>query len=106
MEQFFIGVGIALLLLIGMVLIRAVIGPTVMDRLVAVNVLGTKATIVLLVLGVIFDRLDMFVDIAIGYGLLNFIASIAAAKNFQKLRQMHPSDAASIPFEGKEEGVS
>ena len=34
-------------------------------------------------MGIIFKRLDMFIDIAIGYGLLNFIASVAAAKYFQ-----------------------
>ena len=101
MATFFITVGAILILLIGVILIRAVIGPTVMDRLVAVNVIGTKATILLIVFGLIFERVDMFVDIAIGYGLLNFIASIAAAKYFQKLKQMHPSDASSISHEGK-----
>ena len=43
-------------------------------------------------MGVIFGRTGMFVDIAIGYGLLNFIASLAAAKYFKKHKQLHVSD--------------
>jgi multicomponent Na+:H+ antiporter subunit F len=72
------------------VLIRAVIGPTVIDRLVAINVVGTKAAVILVLMGFIFERADMFVDIAIGYGLLNYIASIAAAKYFQNHGADHP----------------
>ena len=90
MHNFFIGVGISILLMMGLVFIRIIKGPTVIDRLVAVNVIGTKATVLLVIMGVIFERVDMFVDIAIGYGLLNFTASIAAAKYFQHHKVMHP----------------
>ncbi|RAP33040.1 pH regulation protein F [Candidatus Marinamargulisbacteria bacterium SCGC AG-410-N11] len=69
---------------------RVLKGPTVMDRLLGVNVIGTKATVLLVVMGVIFERVDMFVDIAIGYGLLNFIASIGAAKYFQHHKVLQP----------------
>ena len=78
---------IALMLL---VLVRVIKGPTVIDRLVAVNVIGTKSIVLLFFAGILFKQLDMFVDIAIGYGLLNFIASIAAAKYFQDNKVMHP----------------
>ena len=61
-----------------------------MDRLLAVNIIGTKATVLLIVFGVVFNRVDMFVDIAIGYGLLNFIASIAASRYFQHHKKMSP----------------
>ena len=90
MELFFKVVGICLLVLMFLVLLRAIKGPTVLDRLVAVNVIGTKSTVLLVIMGVIFKRVDMFVDIAIGYGLLNFIASIAAAKYFQRHQHIHP----------------
>lgn len=83
MDLFFKGAAFALLFLIFLITIRVILGPTVIDRLVAVNVIGTKATVLLIILGMMFHRVDMFVDIAIGYGLLNFIASIAAAKFFQ-----------------------
>jgi len=88
--MFFKGVGIAILFLMVCVFVRVIKGPTVMDRLVAVNIIGTKATVLLVLMGIIFERVDMFVDIAIGYGLLNFIASIAASKFFQHRKTMHP----------------
>ena len=85
MELFFEVSGIILLFLVFLVFLRAVKGPTVIDRLLCVNVIGTKSIILLLFIGIIFHRLDMFVDIAIGYGLLNYIASIAAAKYLKML---------------------
>jgi multicomponent Na+:H+ antiporter subunit F len=97
MIQFFTGAGAFLVLLMILVLIRVVKGPTVIDRLVAVNIIGTKATVLLVVMGVIFERVDMFVDIAIGYGLLNFITSIAAARYYQHHKTMHPE----IQWEGE-----
>ena len=90
MTGFFEFLGFVLLLLMALVFYRAIKGPTVLDRLVAVNVIGTKATVLLIVMGIIFERVDMFVDIAIAYGLLNFIASIAAAKYFQRHKHIHP----------------
>ncbi|MBG91032.1 MAG: pH regulation protein F [Actinobacteria bacterium] len=82
--------GIILLAIMGLVIIRVALGPTVIDRLLGVNVIGTKSIMLLLIIGVIFQRLDMFVDIAIGYGLLNYIASIAAARYFQHRKDLHP----------------
>lgn len=87
----FLVAAIAILVLMAVLMIRIAIGPTVIDRLVAVNVIGTKSIVLIALIGIMFDRLDMFVDIAIGYGLLNFIASIAAAKYFQK----HPTVSLS-----------
>lgn len=92
MELYFKSLGIVLLLMMLMVLYRAIIGPTVIDRLVAANTIGTKTTVLILIIGVIFHRVDMFVDIAIAYALLNFIGSIAAAKFFYKYKTMHPED--------------
>ena len=80
-----------------LVLYRMVKGPTVIDRLVAVNVIGTKATVLLVIIGILFERVDMFVDIALGYGLLNFITSIAAAKYYHHHRALHPE----IQWEGE-----
>ena len=90
MTGFFEWAGIALLLLMILVFIKAIIGPTVIDRLVAVNIIGTKAIVLLIIMGMIFNRVDMFVDIAIGYGLLNFIASIAASRYFHHHKKLHP----------------
>ena len=54
-------------------------GPTAIDRIVAVNVIGTKTTVLLVIIGMIFERVGMFVDFALTYALLNFIGSLAAA---------------------------
>ncbi len=68
----------ALLVLTGAILsmIRAASGPTSYDRVLAVNVFGTKAVMLLAIIGFIGDR-SGFLDIAILYGLVNFIATVA-----------------------------
>ena len=90
MDNFFIGSGIFLLVTIFIVFIRAIKGPTVMDRLLSINVIGTKSIILIVFTGFIFHRVDMFIDIAIGYGLLNYIVSVAAAKYYQHHKTLAP----------------
>ncbi len=70
--------------LIGMVLllIRAFVGPTIYDRILAVNNFGTKTVLVIALYGFVTDRPD-FLDIAIVYALCNFIATIAVLKYFE-----------------------
>jgi multicomponent Na+:H+ antiporter subunit F len=75
-------------LLLGLTLVyvhRIAVGPTVFDRLLGVNALGTKTTAILLLVGGIYDRVDMFVDIALGYALLSFVGSLAAARYFERV---------------------
>ena len=84
MEQVFIYSGIFLGLLMLLSLYRAVFGPTVLDRLVGVNAIGSKTTTLLIIIGLLYHRVDMFVDIALAYALLNFIAVLAASKFFLK----------------------
>ena len=79
-----------LLMFMFIVFVRIIKGPTVIDRLVGVNVIGTKAMILIIFFGVIYHRLDMFVDIAIAYALLNFITSVIVAKYFRKHKTLHP----------------
>lgn len=86
MEQFLILAGVALFLFMMPVLYRVVIGPTVIDRIVAVNVIGTKTVVLLIVIGAVFGRKEMFVDFALTYALLNFTGSIAAAKYLHRVR--------------------
>ncbi|MCB1233896.1 MAG: pH regulation protein F [Verrucomicrobiae bacterium] len=76
--------GIVLFALMLPALYRVVVGPTAIDRIVAVNVIGTKTAVLLVVIGVIFDRVDMFVDFALAYALLNFIGSLAASRYLHK----------------------
>lgn len=80
MDTFFIFAGVVLLLLMLPLLQRVVVGPMVVDRIIAANCIGTKTTVLLIIIGEIYGKVDMFVDLAITYALLNFIASLAAAR--------------------------
>ncbi|MCP4848129.1 MAG: pH regulation protein F [Verrucomicrobiaceae bacterium] len=86
METFFIYSGITLLLMMAPVFYRIIVGPTAIDRIVAVNVIGTKTAVLLIIIGMLFDDVAMFVDFALAYALLNFIGSLAAARYFNKTR--------------------
>ncbi len=70
-------------------LYRAVFGPTVLDRLIGVNAIGSKTTTLLVLIGLIYERVDMFVDIALAYATLNFIAVLAASRYFQKKKGLY-----------------
>jgi len=93
LNSFVTTAGVALIALMLLVLIRAVKGPTVIDRLVAINVIGTKSIVLLLFAGILFSQLEMFVDIALGYGLLNYIVSIAASRYYQHRKSLEPVHA-------------
>lgn len=90
MDNFFIASGVAILFLMLLTLYRAIAGPTAIDRLMAVNVIGTKTTVVLIIIGTVFHWVEMFVDIALAYALLNFIVTIAASRYFQHHRNLSP----------------
>ena len=71
-------------LLIGMmlVLVRLFLGPTVYDRVLAVNTFGTHTVIFIGVLGFLMGRPD-FLDIALLYALINFVGTITILKFFK-----------------------
>ncbi len=85
-EKVVLFVAIMLLLLMLLCLYRVVGGPTVLDRILGGNVIGTKATVLLLLIGVLYEDLAMFVDISIAYALLNFIATLGVTKFFLRKR--------------------
>jgi multicomponent Na+:H+ antiporter subunit F len=76
-------------LLMAVSLYRAVLGPTVLDRLVGVNAIGSKTTVLLILIGLIYHRVEMFVDIALAYATLNFLAVLAASRYFQKRKGLY-----------------
>ncbi|MDJ0803195.1 MAG: monovalent cation/H+ antiporter complex subunit F [Desulfobacterales bacterium] len=84
MQAIFLYSGIFLACIMALSLYRAVFGPTVLDRLIGVNAIGSKTTTLLILIGLIYERVDMFVDIALAYATLNFIAVLAASRYFQK----------------------
>lgn len=73
---------LGLLVALGLTLARAVLGPTVFDRVQAANTVGTLAVLLLAVMGFLTGRPE-FLDLAITYGLLNVVGTIAVLKFFQ-----------------------
>ncbi len=69
-----------LTILILVYMYRVFRGPTVYDRILGLNGISTKAIILLTVLGSQYERLGMFVDIALGYAVLNIVGGLAVAK--------------------------
>ena len=73
---------LALLVTLALLLVRAVAGPTVFDRVLAANTIGTVAMLLLAVIGFLTGRPE-FLDLAIVYGLLNVVGTIAVLKFFR-----------------------
>jgi len=73
----------ALLVTIALLLARAVAGPTVFDRLLGANTIGTCAMLLLAVLGFLTGRPE-FLDLALVYGLLNVLGTVAVLKYFRQ----------------------
>lgn len=61
-------------------LYRVLAGPRIMDRMLGAGAIATKTMILILIMGFIFNREDMFIDITLAYAVLNFIGVIAIAK--------------------------
>jgi len=91
-------VSIATLVTMGLALIRAVMGPTVYDRVLAVNMFGTKTVLLLSVISFLYGRPD-FLDLALAYALINFIGVLAVleffrSRNARQAAQLQQGDQA------------
>lgn len=75
---------IAMCLLILIYLYRAIFGPSVFDRLIGLNGIASKAILLLVFIGLLDGRLDMYIDLAIGYSLLNLVGSFAVGKYLER----------------------
>jgi multicomponent Na+:H+ antiporter subunit F len=84
LERFFLANSLILGILVLLCLYRVVYGPGIFNRLVGASAIGTKTLIILVLIGFLYRRSDMFIDISLVYALLNFIVTIAAAKYFQR----------------------
>jgi multicomponent Na+:H+ antiporter subunit F len=78
----FLVAAIALVVAMALVLARLFIGPTLYDRVLAVNVFGTHTVLFIGILGFLTGRPD-FLDIALLYALINFVGTIAILKFFR-----------------------
>lgn len=73
---------VGLLASMSMALARALLGPTVYDRVLAMNTFGTKTVLLIAVVGFLAGRPE-FLDLALVYALINFIGTIAVLKFFE-----------------------
>ncbi len=78
----YILVSIAILVTMVLALVRALLGPTVYDRVLAVNVFGTKTVLLLSVIAFLYGRPD-FLDLALAYALINVVGILAVLEFFQ-----------------------
>ena len=88
-QQVFLYSSLFLSFLMLLSLYRGIFGPTVLDRLIGANAIGSKTVVLLILIGLIYERVDMFVDIALAYAMLNFIAVLAASRYFQKRKGLY-----------------
>lgn len=88
----FVVASLALLVAVGLALVRATLGPGVFDRVLAANTIGTCAMLLLAVLGFVGGRPE-FLDLALVYGLLNVLGTIAILKYFSHGDLGDPGDA-------------
>ena len=78
----FSAAAIAIMVTMAMAIVRAFSGPTLYDRMLAVNMFGTKTVLIIAVLGFLMGRPE-FLDIALVYALINFVGVIALLKYFK-----------------------
>lgn len=78
----FTAAAVGLVVAMALALARALMGPTLYDRILSVNTFGTKTVLILAVVGFLFGRPE-FLDIALAYALINFIGTIAVLKFFK-----------------------
>jgi multicomponent Na+:H+ antiporter subunit F len=80
---------IAVLVAMALALFRALAGPTLFDRILAVNSIATNTMVLIALVGFLTQRPE-FLDIALVYALINFIGTIAVLKYFEQGALHHP----------------
>jgi multicomponent Na+:H+ antiporter subunit F len=85
MEQFpLLMTCLGLILLTFVSLYRAVIGPTPGDRVIAINVIGTKTVVLLVLIGYVFQEVPFYLDVAIVYTLISYLLTIGVARYLER----------------------
>lgn len=79
MSSFMLGICAALMGLVFICLGRAVVGPSAIDRLLAINIIGTKTVAIISVVSYVFGE-TFFLDVAIVYALISFLMTVSVAK--------------------------
>ena len=84
MSELFFAIAAALALTMVLSLYRVLRGPTLFDRLTGLGLIGTKTLVLLLLVGFWTERIEIYVDIAMSYGLLSFVGTLALARYFEQ----------------------
>lgn len=77
----FLAAALAILSIMVLALARAFLGPTLFDRILAINMFGTKTVLLVAVIGVAASNAS-FLDVALVYALINFISMLAVLRFF------------------------
>lgn len=92
MEWVYFGTCLAILVTMILALVRGLIGPTIFDRVLAVNMFGTKTVLFIAVISFLSGRPD-FLDLALAYALINFIGVFAVLLFFQSREVRRAAEA-------------
>jgi multicomponent Na+:H+ antiporter subunit F len=90
MSSFLVGITVFIAILTAACLYRVAVGKTIFDRIIAAALVGTNGFILLTLIGFIFGRISLFVDLAIAYALLNFVIIIVLGKYFDRGKEKYP----------------
>jgi multicomponent Na+:H+ antiporter subunit F len=83
LEQILTATAIILTAAAFLCLYRAASGPTASDRVVSINVIGTKTVVIIALVSMIFHQ-EFFLDVALVYALISFVATVGVAKYMEK----------------------
>ncbi|HZD41066.1 MAG TPA: monovalent cation/H+ antiporter complex subunit F [Terriglobales bacterium] len=84
MTAFFLSLTVFIAVLFAASWVRILMGPTVYDRALGAGLIGTNAILILVLIGFLYGRVALFVDLALAYGMLNFIGIVGLAKYFER----------------------
>lgn len=100
---FFLGVLIALALLTVACLVRAILGPKLADRIMAVNMIGTMTIAMICILAVLLDEPSLM-DVALIYAVISFVAVIVLTKIYIGIYREKKNRSQSLPRQEQEDG--
>ncbi|MGQ8366830.1 monovalent cation/H+ antiporter complex subunit F [Glaciecola sp. 1036] len=98
MTLYFLIAAIAIMFTMALALCRALLGPSVFDRILAVNMFGTKAVLLVAIFAFFSGRHDLL-DIALLYSLLNFVGVIAALRLVERGKFFANNKGHSVKME-------
>jgi multicomponent Na+:H+ antiporter subunit F len=76
---------------------RAISGPTIFDRVVALNGMGTLVPVIMVLVGLTYDRVDMFVDVALAMFLLNLFTTLLIARYVRHKAELDDDSVGEQP---------